>query len=291
MGLGIIVLSGIFAALFSLGYKIRKQFDLSIQQLVFFFSLFVVVFSTIFLLLLQQPFYTRQALIIGPPMGLTSAIAIYLYHRVIDTAKHNISWTAIQFSILIPFFTSIVFYDEQLSLQGIIGVVLVFLSIILFGIRDKSSVEQAIPSLFTGIILFLASFLSGVNQTLAKIFTSSFGGENQFTLHLYAGLTMTVVTAIILLAKREPLPGGKKRWGAILAGGYMGTLGPVNMVLLIIGLKTVPGSLAYPVRNALNIILVFVFSYFLYKETATKTELIGVGTALAGLIILSASLV
>ena len=102
---------------------------------------------------------------------------------------------------------------------------------------------------------------------------------------------MTVVTAIILLAKREPLPGGKKRWGAILAGGYMGTLGPVNMVLLIIGLKTVPGSLAYPVRNALNIILVFVFSYFLYKETATKTELIGVGTALAGLIILSASLV
>jgi drug/metabolite transporter (DMT)-like permease len=289
MGLFIIILSGFTGAFFSLGYKFRKQFGFSITQLIFLFSLFLTLFSIVFILIFEQPFFSKPVLFLGLLMGTCFALAIYFYHHVIDRANLNISWTVIQFSVLIPFFFSILFYGEEPGTWPLIGVVLIFASIVLFGIKNNDVQKKSIPDIRTGILLFFAALFTGINHSIAKVYAIDFGGDNTFSLFLYNGITMSIITGLLVVFKKDALPTGKKRIGIILNAAYMGVFSLSGIALLIAGLKTVDGSLAYPLRNAINIILVFIFSFWFYKEKARTIELVGVAIALAGIIIVSAT--
>lgn len=287
MGLFIVALSGATTAVFGLGYKIRKHYGFSIIHLSFLFSVSIIIFALIYILIYGHPIYSKASLMIGAPIGACFALAIYFYQQVLEKANLNISWTVIQFSVLIPFFFSMIAYHERPSIQAIIGVVLIFVSIILFGIKKERTRQSAIPDIKTALFLFFAAFLSGVNDAFAKVYVSSFNGESPFSLFLYTGITMSVITGIILLHRKEVLISGRKRWGLVLNGLYMGFFSVSGAALLITGLRSVDGSIAYPLRNAVNIIMIFIFSYFFFKEKARPIELVGTGTALAGLVIVT----
>ena len=315
MGLLITMLAGAVIACFSLGYKLRMRFDLSIELLVFAFSLFLPVYSFIFVIIFGQHFYSDAALFLGIPMGLCFAFAIYSYHKVINLAKLNVSWTIIQFSVLLPFLFSIIVYKESPPVSALIGVGIILVSIVLFGTKDEKTQKRAIPDIRTGALLFLATFLSGLNQIFIKIYASGYDKSDTFTLFIYSGMTMAVTMGIIVLVTRkkrlnaesaappqasstEPAgePGNKtralsKKHAFILIAAYMGFFSILGMGLTVIGLKTVPGSIAYPLRNAVNIIVVFVLSHLLFKETTRKIEFVGIAVAIAGIVILSSSMV
>ena len=315
MGLLITMLAGAVIACFSLGYKFRRRFNLSIEWLVFVFSLFLPLFSLLFVFLFKQHFFSREALFIGIPMGLCFAFAIYTYHKVINMAKLNVSWTIIQFSVLLPFLFSIFYYKESPPPAALIGVGVIFLSIVLFGTKDEHTNKRAIPDIRTGLLLFTATFLSGVNQVFIKIYASVFDKNDTFTLFIYSGITMAVTMASIVVVTRKKRTGAaasahpladtstsdmpaefnqvtvpRKRHLLLLAC-YMGFFSILGMGLTIIGLKTVPGSIAYPLRNAVNIIVVFLLSHLFFKEKARKIEFVGIAVAIAGIVILSSSMV
>lgn len=315
MGLLITMLAGAVIACFSLGYKFRRRFNLSIEWLVFVFSLFLPLFALLFVFLFKQHFFSRPALFIGIPTGICFAFAIYTYHKVINMAKLNVSWTIIQFSVLLPFLFSIFYYKENPPLSALIGVGIIFISIILFGTKDEKTKRRAIPDIRTGLLLFTATFLSGVNQILIKIYASVFNQKDTFTLFIYSGITMAFTTVWIVFTtrKKRALAAGpahplsdtstsdmpaelnqvsipRKRHLLMLAA-FMGFFSILGMGLTIIGLKTVPGSIAYPLRNAVNIIVVFVLSHLFFKETTRKIEFVGIAVAITGIVILSSSMV
>jgi drug/metabolite transporter (DMT)-like permease len=290
MGLLLVFISGITSALFGLGYKFRSQYGLSINRLILFFALFMALFAFVFALIFKQTLFTRETFIAGIPMGACTAFAIYYYHRVMEEAKLNVTWTVIQFCVLIPFFVSIGFYNEVPTIQATIGIVFILVSIPLFGIKRNNTSTPAIPSLKVGVWLFVATLLSGGGQSLMKLYASTFHGENTFSLIVVVGLTMSGITAILLFSRGEKLFAAKKRKGVILTALYMSMFFVMSSVLLITGLISVDGSIAYPLRNALNIIVVFALSYFLFKETARRLEYVGAAIALAGIIILSSAM-
>jgi multidrug transporter EmrE-like cation transporter len=67
----------------------------------------------------------------------------------------------------------------------------------------------------------------------------------------------------------------------------MGFFSVSSAGLLITGLRSVDGSIADPFRNAVNIIMIFIFSYFFFKEKVRPIEPVGTGTALVGLVIVT----
>jgi hypothetical protein len=69
MGLFIVTLSGATTAVFGPGYKIRKHYGFSIIHLSFLFSVSIILFALIYILIYGHPFYSKASLIIGAPIG------------------------------------------------------------------------------------------------------------------------------------------------------------------------------------------------------------------------------
>jgi len=109
-----------------------------------------------------------------------------LYFVVARRAKLNISWLIIQFSLLVPFSLSILIYRETLELQGILGVALIFSSIVFFALGKGSSGQvSAIPDARTWVLLALSSLFSGMGMSVPRIYIALSPAGGAFTLGFY----------------------------------------------------------------------------------------------------------
>jgi len=121
-----VFLSGLTGALYGLSYKLRSHSGYPIYRMLFLFSTFSVLFSLLFLIIFHEPLYSIKSLLLGVPYGLCMVISLSLYFNVTDRAKLNISWTIIQFSVLIPFAFSIFWYGERVQPIAVAGIACIF---------------------------------------------------------------------------------------------------------------------------------------------------------------------
>ena len=289
----LVFLSGAAGALYGLSYKFREQKNYSMDVMLFLFALFSVVFSLIFILIFGEPFYSWNALLLGVLYGFTMVITVGLYLRVTARAKLNISWTIIQFSVLIPFFASIILFNEKLKIKALIGTLLIFTSILFFGLGKKDlSGKRAVPNLKTGLFLLFSSLFTGIAMTFPKVYAVVEKEAGPFTLLFYRGLSTTLVSGIILIARKIPDLKSRFKPGLFIISANMGLMGLLVTAFIIIALRGgIPGSIAFPVRTVVNVLTVFLLSFILFKEKVRLLEGFGVIIALAGIVIVSASVV
>ena len=107
----ILVVSALCVGFFSLGYKIlgSKEYNTNLFLLMYaiFFSLSAFIASVIF----SESLINNYSVSYGFVNGISMYIAVYLYTQVVKHIKLNISWTIIQFSLLIPIIVSIIVYN------------------------------------------------------------------------------------------------------------------------------------------------------------------------------------
>lgn len=301
MALLLVALSGVFGAFFGLGYRIKNRRELPTLPVLFFFALSAGTLSFMLILFLGYPLYSEAALMFGSLHGVALGVAMILYLGVTKKSRLNITWTILQFNILVPFLASIFYYNERPSLLPMIGIALFFLSILLFGWGKKANAKSTGKvELSVGIMLFFSAFLSGVANLTAKMYSSfNTGGEilSPFSLILYSGVTMTVLLGIGLIVERvkmrtSGMPENSKRKARrgkeiVFLGVYMSALTILNFSLLITGLRTVPGAIAFPLRGLMNNVFIFILTFFLFKERANRIEMFGVAAALVSIALIS----
>jgi len=289
LNLWVVFCSGIVSALAGLTYKFRHKHRFPIDQLLVFFAGFFTLFTAFCLLIFGETLYTRWALIFGVCSGLIQATVIRLMFTVTRRVKLNISWTVIQFSVLIPFLLSVVLFREKPAPRTLIGVVCIFTSIPFFGLgKSKGQSGPSIPDLTTGLLLFLCSILTGVMFSIPKLYTHFEPGGGTFTLLLYNGLAMIPLTAVMFVRRRDVR--SRISLGFLTLSIYMALTNVGAIALLIIALLSIDGSVVYPLRTVVNILSIFFLTFVLFREKANLLEAAGAVIALTGLVLVSATM-
>lgn len=291
MNLWIVFCSGIVSALAGLTYKFRHKHRFPIDLLLVFFAIFFTLFTAFFLFIFGETLYTRWALIFGVCSGLIQATVIRLMFTVTRRVKLNISWTVIQFSVLIPFLLSVVLFRERPAPRTLIGVGCIFTSIPFFGLgKSKGQSGPSIPDLTTGLLLFLCSILTGVMFSIPKLYIHFEPGGGTFTLLLYNGLAMIPLNAVMFVGRAGREERSRISLGFLTLSIYMALTNVGSIALLIIALLSIDGSVVYPLRTVVNILSIFLLTFVLFREKATLLEAAGAVIALTGLVLVSATM-
>lgn len=291
MNIWIVFCSGIVSALAGLTYKFRHKHRFPIDLLLALFAFFYTLFTAFCLLIFGETLYSRRALVLGVCSGLTQATVIRLMFIVTSRVKLNISWTVIQFSVLVPFFLSVVLFREIPAPRTLIGVGCIFTSIPFFGLgKSKGQSGPSIPDLKTGLLLFLCSFLTGVMFSIPKLYTHLEPGGGIFTLLLYNGLAMIPLTGILFASRAGQAHGFRASLGITTLSIYMALTNVGAIALLMIALHWIDGSVVYPLRTVVNILSIFFLSFVLFREKANLLEGVGAVVALIGLVLVSSTM-
>jgi drug/metabolite transporter (DMT)-like permease len=225
-------------------------------------------------------------------------------------SRLNVSWTIIQFSVVVPFLASLLIYHEQVTLRGVAGVAAIFAAIVLFGCGHSSSSSTLEESdRWIIVLLVLSTFFSGVSNTMSKVYTAMDSAAQPFPMMLVANVTVVAlslaVAAFRLIPARArrarittpaagsqaaaPAPAWTMSWTGIAVASWMAVMQLAGTALLIVALADLPGTVAYPVRVVMNIIGVLFFSRVLFDERLKRVEWAGAAVALAGVALVASS--
>jgi drug/metabolite transporter (DMT)-like permease len=287
----IVFCAGFVSAMAGLIYTVCRRHRFSPDLLLFFFAIFYTLFAAVYLLVSGGAFYSVWATILGICTGVTTATIIRLMFVVTTRVKLNISWTVIQFSVLIPFFLSVVVYREALAPRALIGVACIFTSIPFIGFgKGKGQAGVPIPNLTSGLLLFTSSFLTGVLLSIPKIYAHMEPGGGTFTLLFYSGLAMIPLSLVMYLLRTRREEVALVGPGIVVLSIYMALANLGSIALLLTALRFLDGSVVYPLRTVVNVLSIFLLTFILFREKATVLEGMGAVVALAGLVLVSATM-
>ncbi len=286
--------SGILGALFSLSYKLRVRLNYDADNVLLGFSFSALAITFCLHLFLAEFIFSMSLLLLGTAFGISMITSITLYLAVTRRTKLNITWTIIQFCVIIPFALSIILYGEKPSLFSWLGIAFIFIAIIVFGLGKRSKSRQAtVPDIKTAFLLLLATLLTGVSLSLPKIFAMVSPQGEIVSLLLYSCLTMVILSSSFYLFRKQfnkkDRPARIWKPGFLLFSAYMSLTNMSAAAVLILALREIPGSIVFPLRNAVSIISVFVFSFLFFKEKANLLEITGSVIAVSGIVIVSGS--
>ena len=286
-----VICSGIAGAIYGVSYKLRQQRGYPIESMLFLFALFSTLFSAIFSVLFRQPLYSYTALLLGLPYGLVMTTSLILYFTVTERARLNITWMAIQLSVLIPFTISLLIYDERLHPPAILGIVCIFVSLLIFGLgRLRGKSPPPVPDRRTGFLLLLASVFSGLAMSFTKFYAASAQKEGLFALFFFRGLSMMPAAMAFARLRSKPLIRSRPPAGQYVLAAVMSLCAVLLGAFIILALQEISGSMAFPLRSVINVLMVFFVSFLLFGERFTLIEGLGSLFALGGIALVSSSM-
>lgn len=292
IGLFSIVVSGLAGGLFTLGYKLKARFEQPDKGFSFLYALTFMLFALLFIFFRGDTLVERQALLWGIPYGLAMYVSVVTYASVIGKVRLSISWTIVQFSILIPLISSLLFFEAELNIYSLVGSILVLLSILTFGLAKRH--EGEVPSesrradVAVAIRLFLASLFSGIGLAIPLFYVSSTSESQPMVLLFYASLFMTLM--VIATMRRADYRGLFSDWKVVAVPTGMSFLQLSALFLLMVGLLTVRGSVAYPLKSVLGLLFVYLLSHLILKERLLFLEKVAIVIALIAIILTTRAL-
>ncbi len=282
----IVFFSGIVSALAALTYKFRHRHGFSIDVLLLYFSLFFTLLTLLCILIFREPLFTPRALFLGLCSGLIMGTVIRFMFIVTYRVKLNISWTVIQYSVLIPFLLSLVLFREKPQLKALFGAGCIFVSILFFGLgKSKAQDGPSKRDVKTGLLMFLCSFLTGIMFSIPKLYLYLEPRGGTFTLLLYSGVGMIPLASIVLFVKKNSKTVLWAAPGLLVLALYMGITNVGAIALLMIALQSIEGSIVFPLRTVVNVLSIFLLTFILFREKPSFLEAVGVLIALTGLVL------
>lgn len=203
-----------------------------------------------------------------------------VYGKSVHTNGVGITIAAMRLSLLIPVLISIFFYAEYLNMPKIIGVILVFGSLILL-IPQKSSVQ--IGNINASWLLLITFVLSGFADASLKIYEEELSlALNELTFMGLVFLGAFVIGLVLSIIRSGPVI---KKEEALL-GAAIGIPNLYSSIFLIYALGDISGSIAYPIVNILNVLGGTFLGLLIWSDKVSTRQWAGIATAIIAIILL-----
>jgi drug/metabolite transporter (DMT)-like permease len=221
--------------------------------------------------------------------GLFAGSGMLCVQEAMRRGHHGICWTVAQTAMVIPFVTSLVFFDEQLTATRALGMVCVLGSVVTLGMSARGSHEEASEHKRGWFRLALVSFLLlGMQQFMSSVPSQWEGWKDTARLRVPIYFTAQFVLYTVILSVRNGNPGKRAwRWAVLMAVIVL-----VGHIIMYFGVLDVLSkhkrvALAFPVITSSSIIVMSLFSIFLLRERKNAATLGGIALGVAGVMLLA----
>lgn len=256
----------------------------------FFFVAMISLFSLSFFLLTDTDGFHASAALWGMGMisGFFYCIASFLTYLALQCGPFAQTNLILSYNVVLSIVYGIFFLRETLSAMTLPGIAVILVSLYLInqGAGDKESKEENRMSAKWLLCVGLSTVGCGMVGVLQKMQQVRFDNACN---HEFMIITLSVSAVMLAAAgirQERGHIGQILRCGlpfAVCAGASNGL---TNFLAMVIN-SMMPISLASPIRTGMKIVLSFVCSRVLYRETFNRRQIAGIVLGTLGLILLN----
>jgi drug/metabolite transporter (DMT)-like permease len=194
----------------------------------------------------------------------------------------SLSSLVISYSLLLPTLYGLIFLKEPIRPALIPGLVLLVVSLFLINQKNDSA-----PITFKWIIfVVLAFFGNGICTIAQNMQQREFDGahKNEFMIIALAIVALILLFFVIVKERKDIHLVAKVGWLPAIACGIVN--GAVNLFVMMLSARMAV-SIMFPLISAGGIIITYVVSKFVYKETLTKLQFAGFITGIVSIVLLN----
>lgn len=223
------------------------------------FSLFSVILAFVMAL------FGMSYIIISFKILKTSGMAIY-------------SIFLLSGGMLLPYFYGVLFLEEDLSPQRIIGVIISLIAVI-FSNKTKYNIKATVLPLCIAVFILngFVSIISKVHQI-----NDTFYPVSSTVFVMYSGIAKFLFSSVALLfcKKKKRASFSSKLTPLILSGSAL--IGGVSYMLQLIGAKELPATVLYPIVTGGSIVFSALSGKIFFKEKLSSYQLISIALCFVG---------
>lgn len=187
--------------------------------------------------------------------------------------------------LIIPLLVSILFFEEQVRLIQLPGILLVFAAFILISFDSNGTLSGESGRVYPLLLIAVLIFCGG-GDAMAKVYeeVGPRAKDGMYFLILFA--TAAVLTfGLLLFEKRKS--GKRLIWKEFAAGILVGIPNYFSSALLLKALTGLPAFVVYPCFSAGTLLIVTLVAAPIFKERPGTKTWIGLGLILAALVLLN----
>jgi len=236
------------------------------------------VMFLVFGLFTGMTFHTPTVLF-GLGYGVSLYVSMYAGLKAMSIGPMALTSIIASFSLLIPFLFGVTVWGEDLSLFGIIGIVLLTASVILLNFKKG---ESGISPKWLGFSL-LTFFSNGICSLIQKYHQIYYPEQFRTEFMLCAMTLVLLISASASVITQKSLKG--IRFSALgIAAGSMNCA--ANYIVLYLA-ATEKASVLFPMVSVANIIAVWIIGRTVFKEKLKLIHIIGFICGLAAILLLN----
>ena len=262
----------------------KKEYNRRLSGGSFVFSAVATLIAGLFFLIMGIGSFSYQGemLVYSLLFAVSYAMATVCSFFAIANGPLSLTSLVSQYSLIIPTFYGLLFLDEKVGKWLVIGLVLLFASILLINVTkggEKITLKWA-------IFASLAFLGNGMCSTVQKAQQIAFdgAGKNEFMSIALFIATVGMLIFVAIWEKKEAAVNVKKGIGWIALCGIANAV--VNLFVMILS-NSIPASIMFPLISAGGIIMSALVSIFVYKEKLTPLQITGLVLGTASVIFLN----
>lgn len=203
--------------------------------------------------------------VLGASYGILLCISMHTGFKALDLGPMALTSILVSFSLLIPFFFGICFWNESITLWGVCGILLVMLSIVLINGQRVGGVSCK------WLLYALATLVTnGVCSILQKYHQLLFPGfyRTEFTV-------FSLAIVLILLSAASFTKPDRSHLSFSVLGAIAGLLNCSSNYIVLYLSATENASVLFPIVSVVNIAAAWVAGILFFKEKLTVLQAIG----------------
>lgn len=223
--------------------------------------------------------FSLYSLVMGAIMTACSGVYVLLSFRIMALGSVSMySLFLMLGGMVLPFVYGVAALDEKLNLWRVIGLILICVSMFLTGGGAK---KTGFKALALCVIVFFLNGMVSVTSKLHQIETAyrAIGSTDYVIL---TGLIKAVMFALMLPFTKKPAGGQRaltKKSLAVVA--LSAVIGGVSYLLQLIGAKTLPATVLYPMVTGGTVVLTSLMGLLFFHEKPGKLGAAGIACCFA----------
>jgi len=221
------------------------------------------------------------ATLLGTACGIIYLCNFFMLRLNIKRSGVVLPSTFMRLGVLIPILMAMIVFRETPSVTQIIGILLAISSIFL--IQDPAPQPESAKRSGLDLILLLLLLLGGgIGDSMSNIFDKLGNSALKDHFLAFTFLAAFLLSAVIVLVRREKI--GRYEF---LFGLLLGIPNYFCSRFLLLSLGSVPAVIVYPVFSVATIVLITLFSLFVFREKLSPRKWAAMGVILTSLVLLN----
>ena len=281
----------LFVVLFGVNIQtiFKKQFYLknpdTKENFLYQYTFFTLLSACVFLgvIYIFNFSFCLETLMYASIFAITFCLSMFGGYQALACGPMSLTALISSFSTILPLLFGVAFLKETLSILGIIGLVVLAVSLILVN-KVKKGEKINGKWLFYMAIAFVAN---GGNSIIQKLHQASVGGDYTICFQFIAMVIAVIITGILMLVREKPnFPVFFKNSGVLNSSlsGVANAIVNISMLYLAVNMKAV---VLYPVVSAGGLVLSFLTALIVYKERLNKLQYFGSFLGLISILLLN----